>query len=183
MTSEVKIFSRGLEVTDRISEYVTKKVSTLDKYLDDINEIRVDLTSTKARNVDERKVAQITVKGKGFILRAEEHAGDILGAVNLSLEIIKRRIKRYKGKRNERWKREREVTEPEDFQYEEKEEPLIVRRKKFATLPMDEWEAIDQMELLGHDSFFIFFNAHSGAINVLYKRYDGTYGLIEPELG
>lgn len=183
MTLEVKIFSRGLEVTDRIDEYVTKKVSKLDKYLDDINEVRVDLTSTKVQNADEREVAQITVRGKGFILRAEERAGDILAAVNLSLETIKRRIKRYKGKRNERWKRERAATEFDDVQYDEEEEPLIARRKTFEISPMDEWEAIEQMELLGHDSFFIFFNAHTNAINVLYKRYDGSYGLIEPELG
>lgn len=183
MALEVKILSRGFEVTDRINEYVTSKVSKLDKYLDDINEVRVDLTSTNARSADEREVAQITVQGKGFILRSEERAGDILGAVNLALEIIKRRIKRYKGKRNKRWKKEREENGLEPMQYEEEEEPLIARRKKFEIVPMDEWEAIEQMELLGHDSFFIFFNTHSGAINVLYRRYDDTYGLIEPELG
>jgi len=184
MTLEVKIFSRDLEVTDQIDTYITQKVSKLDKFLEDIYEVRVDLTSTNARSAEDREVAQITVSGKGFILRSEERAADILVAANLALDTIKRRIKRYKGKRNERWKRVREMDDPEPLQYEdEEEEPLIARRKKFEITPMDEWEAIEQMELLGHDSFFIFFNVQSGSINVLYKRYDGTYGLIEPVLG
>jgi len=183
MTLEVNIFSRDLEVTDRIDEYITQKVSKLDKYLDDIDEVRVDLTSTNARSAEEREVAQITVSGKGFILRSEERAGDILIAANLALDTIKRRIKRYKGKRNERWRREREMKEQETLLNEEEEESPVVRRKKFEIAPMDEWEAIEQMELLGHDSFFIFFNIYSNSINVLYRRYDGTYGLIEPEFG
>ena len=184
MALDVKIYSRGLEVTDRINDYVTKKVSKLEKFLDDISEVRVDLASTNARSAEEREVAQITVQGKGFILRSEERAGDILGAVNLALETIKRRIKRYKGKRNERWKRERrDANDLEQFAYQEEEDLPIVRRKRFEITPMDEWEAIEQMELLGHDSFFIFYNMQTKSINVLYRRYDDTYGLIEPELG
>ncbi|OQX61504.1 MAG: ribosomal subunit interface protein [Anaerolinea sp. 4484_236] len=182
MTAEVKIFSRDLEVTDRINEYVFKKVSKLDRYLEDINEVRVDLASTNARSAKERAVAQITARGKGFILRSEERDEDIFGAVNLALETIKRRIKRYKGKRNERWKKDRDVEIVETFEDEDEEEPVIVRRKEFKLTPMDEWEAIEQMELLGHNSFFVFFNIQAQMINVLYKRHDGTYGLIEPEI-
>ena len=181
MTLEIKIFSRDLEVTDRIEEHVSKRVSNLDRYLDDITEVRVDLASTNARSAAEREVAQITVSGKGFILRSEERDEDIIGAVNLALDTIKRRMKRYKGKRNERWKRERDLSAAEASQYEE-DEPIIARRKSFKLVPMDEWEAIEQMELLGHDSFFVFFNAQTEMISVLYKRQDDTYGLIEPEI-
>jgi putative sigma-54 modulation protein len=182
MALDVKIFGRDLEITDRIDQYVHKKVLKLDRYLDDITEVRVDLASTHAKNTQEREVAQITVRGKGFILRAEERDEDILGAFNLAINTIKRRIKRYKGKRNERWKRERKAN---DFPQEEAvpgAEVPIARRKKFTINPMYEWEAVEQMELLGHDSFFIFYNASTDSINVLYKRHNGTYGLIEPEV-
>lgn len=182
MTVDIKILGRDLEITERINKYVDKKVNKLDRYLDDITEIRVDLSSTKAKNTQEREVAQITVSGKGFMLRSEERDEDILGAFNLALNTIKRRIKRYKGKRNERWKREREDNELLDYMDEDQQEIPIARRKRFKIHPMDEWEAIEQMELLGHDSFFIFFNAHTQKINVLYKRQDGSYGLIEPEI-
>lgn len=183
MAADIKIFGRDIEVTDSINEYVVKKVSKLDRYLEDIDEIRVDLASTNARSTGDREVAQITARGKGFILRSEERDEDIFGAVNLALDTIKRRIKRYKGKRNQRWKRERDMSAEEIFPYEDEEEPIVARRKKFTLNPMDEWEAIEQMELLGHNSFFVFYNAQTEAINVLYRRHDDTYGLIEPQVG
>lgn len=182
MTLEVKIYSRNVEVTDHIREQVMKKVSDLDRFLEDIKEARVDLRSTHARNAEEREVAQITVRGKGIILRAEENAGDILGALNLAVDTIQRRIKRYKGKRNQRWKQGKNRQQIETGPYVEEQKSKIVRRKQFTLRPMDEWEAIEQMELLGHDTFFVFYNAKTDGINVLYKRNDGSYGLLQPEV-
>ncbi len=183
MTLEVSIFSRNLEVTKHLTDQINRKVSGLDRYLDDIVEARVDLASTNARSAEEREVVQITVQGKGFILRAEERSSDIVAALNTAVDTIQRRIMKYKGKRNQRWKhgvdvRDQDFTEEEDF-----EKPVIARRKQFSLRPMNEWEAIEQMELLGHNNFFVFYNAQSESINVLYKRYDGTFGLIQPELG
>jgi putative sigma-54 modulation protein len=182
MAFDIKIYGRDMEVTERIDEYVNKKISKLDRFLDDITEVQVDLASTNAKNAQEREIAQITARGKGFILRSEERDEDILGAFNLALSTIKRRIKKYKGKRNKRWKRERREANLMSVNEEETASTPIVRRKRFAVNPMDEWEAVEQMELLGHDSFFIFYNDHTETINVLYKRKDGKYGLIEPEI-
>lgn len=182
MTLEVKIYSQNMEVTDHIREQVMKKVSDLDRFLEELTEARVDLKSTHARNAEEREVAQITVRGKGVILRAEENASDILGALNMAVDTIQRRVKRYKGKRNHRWKQAQEQGEFTETEYVEEQVSRIERRKQFTIRPMDEWEAIEQMELLGHDTFFVFYNAEAEGINVLYKRHDGSYGLLQPEV-
>ncbi len=184
MAFEVKIFSRNIDINDEFREQIEQKVSGLNKYLDDILEARVDLARTNARNLEEREVVQITVQGKGFILRAEERASEINNAMNYAVDTLQKRIRRFKGKRNQRWKQSPEVDESipdEDEDWEDA--PVIARRKQFSLRPMDEWEAIDQMELLGHTNFFVFYNAQTEAINVLYRRYDGTLGLIQPVVG
>lgn len=184
MAFEVKIFSRNIDINDEFREQIDQKVSGLSKYLDDILEARVDLARTNARNLEEREVVQITVQGKGFILRAEERASEITNALNNAVETLQKRIRRFKGKRNQRWKQSAEVEEiipDEDEDWEDA--PVIARRKQFSLRPMDEWEAIDQMELLGHTNFFVFYNAQTEAINVLYRRFDGTLGLIQPVVG
>ena len=186
MTLEVDIYGRNMDITEPIEEYVDKKVSKLDKFLSNIDQARVDLAYAKsARSAADRHVAQITITGKGYILRAEERADDIFAAFDAALSKMQRRIERYKGKRF-RGRGDRQsitdfATMPESA-VEEDELPIIARRKKFFITPMDELEAIEQMTLLGHEDFFVFFNANTNAINVLYKRRDGTYGLIEPEI-
>jgi putative sigma-54 modulation protein len=176
-----------MEVTDRLNEYVTKKVSKLNRYLNDIDEAHVDLAYAKsARSAADRQVAQLTIRGKGFILRSEERADDIYAALDSALEKMQRRIERYKGKRNRGrgdGRSAAEVVPMPEIEEEESEEPVIVRRKHFIVSPMDESEAIEQMSLLGHEDFFVFFNTATESINVLYRRRDGTYGLIEPEIG
>jgi putative sigma-54 modulation protein len=183
MSLEVNIFSRNIEVTKDLNDQIQRKVSGLDRYLEDIVEARVDLSSTNARSADEREVVQITVQGKGFILRAEERSSDIVAALNEAVDTIQRRIKRYKGKRNQRWKQGADPSEMNMLEDDDSDTPVIARRKNFSMRPMDEWEAIEQMELLGHNNFFVFYNAQTEKINVLYKRHDGTLGLIQPELG
>lgn len=188
MAQEVEIYGRNMDVTDRIQEYVEKKVSKLDRFLNGIEEARVDLAYVKsARSAADRQVAQITVRGKGFILRSEERADDIFAAIDTALDKMQRRIERYKGKRNRGrgdGKSAADVTAPA-FEEEEAEEqgPAIVRRKRFFLVPMNEVEALEQMSLLGHENFFVFYNVDTNAINVLYRRRDGQYGLIEPEIG
>ncbi|MEA3349056.1 MAG: ribosome-associated translation inhibitor RaiA [Chloroflexota bacterium] len=184
MTFEVRLFGRDIKITDRIRDYTNKKVLKLDRYLNSINEARVDLAYVEsARDANDRYVAQITIQGKGFILRAEERADDIFAALDMALPKIRRRIKRYKGKHNQQRSRmsTSEVAVELMDDYDELESYEIVRRKHFILTPMDEREAIEQMELLGHENFFIFLDANTGQINVLYKRRDGKYGVIEPE--
>lgn len=187
MTFQIDITGRNMEVTDRLTDYVTKKVSKLNRYMSDIDEAHVDLSYAKsARSASDRQVAQITIRGKGFILRSEERADDIYAALDTALERMQRRIERYKGKRNRGrgdGRSAAEVAPLLESEEGEVESPLIVRRKRFIVSPMDESEAIEQMKLLGHEDFFVFFNASTNSINVLYQRRDGTYGLIEPEVG
>ena len=188
MTVEVEIYGRNLEVTDRINDYVNKKVSRLDRFLPGIEEARVDLAYIKsARSAADRQVAQITIRGKGYTLRTEERADDMFAAVDAALEKMQRQIERLKGKRarGRGDGKPASAVAPETPEAEEApaEGPVITRRKRFALVPMDEDEAIEQMILLGHEDFFVFFNANTNAINVVYKRRDGTYGLIEPEVG
>lgn len=189
MALDVEIFGRNMDVTDRLEEYVTGKVSKLDRYLGDLDEARVDLSYVKsARSASDRQVAQITLFGKGFILRTEERADDIFSAVDTALAKMQRQIERYKGKRFRGRGDGRSVAKSvlEEMILEEgleEETPVIVRRKRFTLIPMDEIEAVEQMKLLGHENFFVFYNANTSNINVLYRRRDGTYGLIEPELG
>lgn len=188
MTVGVDIYGRDMEVTDRIYDYVNKKVSKLDRYLNDINDARVDLAYAKsARNASDRHVAQITIRGRGFILRSEERADDIYSAVDTAVDKIQRQINRYKGKRNRRRGDGRTAAEVVPFVVDEEpldeQKPLIVRRKRFVLTPMDEEDALEQMSLLGHEDFFVFYNIETSAVNVLYRRRDGTYGIIQPEIG
>jgi putative sigma-54 modulation protein len=188
MTLEVEIYGRNMEVTERIQDYVTKKISKLDRYLPEIEEARVDLAFVKsARSAADRQVAQITIRGKGFILRVEEQADDIFAAVDTASDKMQRRIERFKGKHHHGRGDGKSAAEVALVVSEEEETnelgPVIARRKQFRLSPMDEMEALEQMALLGHEEFFVFYNAQTNAINVLYHRRDGTFGLIEPEIG
>ena len=187
MALEIEIYGRNLEISDRIHDYVEKKVSKLDRFLKNIEEARVDLAFVKsARSANDRQVAQITIQGRGFILRVEERADDIFTAIDSASSKMQRRISRYKGKRYRGrgdgqtvsdYFEESSLTEMED-----EDVPKIVRRKHFLLHPMDEQEAMDQMDLLGHEDFFVFFNTNTNGINILYKRRDGDLGSIETEI-
>lgn len=191
MSMNIEIFTRNLELNDRIKEYVHKKVSKLERLINEVEETRVDLAYVKsARNAADRQVAQITLRGRGFILRVEERSDDLFAAIDEAIDKMQRQISRYKGK-HYRGRGDgtpasavATVVSPAEAQETEEEEmPIIARRKTFTLAPMDEMEAIEQMKLLGHENFFVFYNANTNAINVLYRRRDGTYGLIEPKIG
>ena len=186
MTLEVQVFGRNVEVTDRIIDYAKKKVSKLDRYLSDVDEARVDIAYIKsARSAADRQVAQITVRGKGYILRAEERSDDVFTALDSALEKLQRQMERYKGKRQRGRGDGKAASQvvPAATEEEGKEgRSLIVRRKKFVLTPMDEMEALEQMKLLSHEDFFVFFNSVTNSVNVLYLRRDGLYGMIETEI-
>ena len=187
MTLDVEIYGRNVEINDRIQDYVEKKISKLDRYLNNIEEARVDLSYVQsARNANDRQVAQITISGKGYILRSEERSDNIFTSIDAALSKMQRRISRYKGKRFRGRGDGKTVIDLVEEEVSEdvieEREPAVVRRKHFMLYPMNDGEAIEQMELLGHESFFIFYNANTNTINVLYKRRDGDYGLIEPEI-
>jgi len=187
MTVEVQIFARNMDVTDRIKDYVTKKASKLDRYLNEIEEIKVELAYIKsARSASDRQVAQITVRGRRTLLRTEERADDIFAAFDAAADKMQRQLERFKGKRHHGRGDGRpasDVVETSEEESAEKPASPIVRRKTFKLVPMDENEALEQMRMLGHENFFIFYNVRTTSINVLYQRRDGTYGLIEPKVG
>jgi putative sigma-54 modulation protein len=186
MPQKIEIVGHEIEVTDRVTEYVNKKVSKFDRLLSTIEETRIDLEHLKsARSASDRYIAQITLHGKGFILRSEESADDIRPALDKAVDKIGRQIERYKGKHfNSRGdgKPAAEVTPEAAIPEEEAGELIISRRKTFDLVPMSESEALEHMRLLGHDNFFIFYNIQTNAVNVVYHRRDDTYGLIEPRV-
>jgi len=182
---QLNIKGKNFEVTDRLRNYVDQKIGRLDRYLPGIIEAWVELSVEDTKAAQDRQVCQVTLRTDRVILRAEERSDDIFTAIDTVLEKVNRQIDRYKGKRKNRRRgagapAEPSVEEAETAEAEE-ETASIVRVKRFPITPMHPEEAIEQMELLGHD-FFVFYNAEVGQINVLYRRKDGNYGLLQPEV-
>lgn len=181
---EIQVFTRNMELTPRLQEYVEKKVGKLNRYLPNITDVRVDLSVENTRSSAQRQVAQLTIRTPRAMLRAEERAADMFAAIDAALDKMRRQITRYKTRRQDRWQRvegEEEGWPEETLPPEEAISGKVVRVKRFEMSPMTPEEAIEQMELLGHQ-FFVFLNAEEGGINVIYRRRDGDYGLIVPEL-
>ncbi|MGB3905209.1 MAG: ribosome-associated translation inhibitor RaiA [Anaerolineae bacterium] len=178
---ELTITGKNMEISDRIREYVDKKAGRLDRYLRGIDDASLELTRQSAKSAEDRHIAQLTVRVKGTILRAEERAADVFTAFDAVMDKMYRQIIRYKTRRRGRARAQGEELQPPIEEYEEEAPRQIVRSKRFVVLPMDEEEAAEQMELLGHD-FFLFLSASTGELNIIYRRWDGNYGLIEPEL-
>jgi putative sigma-54 modulation protein len=178
---DIKVHGRNVEVTPRLEGYIDQKVERLDRYLPDIHEIRVDLNAESP----EHQKAQITLRhARGTILRAEENSPDMFISIDSAIDKIYRQIEKYKGKRKRRQESQSYFVGYEtavQLDEQELQTGSVVRRKRFSVAPMDEEEAVEQLELLGHD-FFVFLNADSGDVNVVYKRRDGDFGLLEPEV-
>jgi putative sigma-54 modulation protein len=180
----LQIYTRDLELTDRLRDYVEDKVMKLQRYLPNLDSIRVDLSESNARDSSRRMVAQITIYVPKAILRAEERAGDIFAAVDSVMDKMYRRVERYKGRRRSR-RRQAPPTpavapELSDVELLEEELPAsIVRVKEFEVSSILAEDAIEQMELLGHH-FFLYMDASDGRLSVVYKREDGNYGVLKP---
>ena len=165
-----------LEVTDAINEYIKNKLSKLNKYLDDNDEVEAKaLISAKGK---EQKV-EVTIWSGKYNIRAEEVNEDLYAAIDLVIDKLEKQFRRYKDKiTTKKNKTGASVPDLEIEEYFEEDEQSIVRRKEVFLKPIDEEEAITQMELLGH-TFFVFKNVDTNKINVVYKRHDGDYGVIE----
>lgn len=188
MTVAVTIYSHDFDLSPRLKNTIENKVGRLDRFLPNITEARVDLTIERsARSAEDRKVAQLTLRSRGAILRAEERTSDMRTSVEVVVEKIQRQIERYKAKHYRgRGNGAGAEVLTEELQTEGEEEaesgPTIARRKRHLLTPMNEAEALDQMTLLAHDSFFVFYDAETNSVNVLYRRQDGSLGLIETEI-
>ena len=183
---ELVIKGKNMEVEKAAQEYIKSKLTRLERHLPDITEIKVELVQEMTKSAENRFVAQVTINSHGTLLRGEERASNVYAAIDIVVDVLNRQIERFKDKlyRSRRritpLRREEAAEELQEEKVEEKES-RIVKVKRFLVKPMTPEEAVDQMELLSHD-FFIFFNPESDRFAVIYRRGDGNYGLIEPEL-
>jgi putative sigma-54 modulation protein len=185
MTIRILINTSEMEMTPHLKEYVEKKLEKLNRLLDNLEEARVELKyNSSVRSASDRHVAQFTIRGKNLLLRAEERSQDMYASIDAALDKLHRQLEKFKGKHmhshEDLTALETEASLPHPR--EESHGASVVRRKTFILEPMLEKEALEQMQMLGHEEFFIFQNVQSGKVNVVYKRRDGSYGLLEPEI-
>ncbi|MFC4618565.1 ribosome hibernation-promoting factor, HPF/YfiA family [Camelliibacillus cellulosilyticus] len=181
------IRGENLKVTTSLRDYTEKKISKLERYFDTplASEVHVNM---HVHNNDQ--VIEVTIPMQGLLLRAEEAHDDMYAAIDLVVEKLERQIRKYKTKINRKSRQFNGTAKMNQYavegstatytQLDDEEDFEIVRKKRFNLKPMDVEEAILQMDMLGHD-FFVFSNAESGETNVVYRRKDGRYGLIEQE--
>lgn len=172
------ITGRKVEVTDGLRERIHKRLGKLEKYFKDDPEVRITLSVVKGRHTIE-----VTIYSKGVIYRAEETDVDMYAAIDQVVDVIERQMRRHKTHLEKKLKKEAfdlPYADRNDMETEvpEEEEFKVVKVKKFTFKPMSVEEAILQMNLLGHE-FFVFDNAETEAISIVYKRKDGNYALIE----
>lgn len=188
----VTVKGKNVEVTDALKRYAEKKIQKLEKYFRDIKTAQV--TQSIQRNWH---IIEVQLEGDGVVLRGEERSDDMYASIDQVVEKLEKRVKKFKGKlygkTTELGPREREaqrehlaaeaagVESLTELPVEEETMPEIVRTKRFPVKPMNPDEAANQMELLHHD-FFVFLNQDTERVNVVYRRKDGDYGLIEPEI-
>ncbi len=170
------IVGKNIEVTEGLRNSVQDKLGKLAKYFNEDTEVHVTLSVEK-----ERQKIEVTIPMKGNIIRSEQVSSDMYVSIDLVEEIIERQLKKYKTKLADK-KQASSFFKQEflDQEYMDEEQVQILRTKKFDIKPMYPEDACVQMELLGHN-FFVFCNAETDQVNVVYKRKGNTYGLIEPE--
>ncbi len=181
---QLVITGKNMHVSDRTEEFVRHKMERLDRHLNEPLDARIELSQENAKNVNQRQIVQVTMHKNGTIIRAEERAADLKIAVEAVVDKLDKQLRRYKDKQVRKRRANAAAAEAileAEAEGEIEEEPRLVRTKRFKTAPMSVDEAVEQMELVGH-SFFLFVNAASNELNVLYRREDGNYGLLEPEL-
>ena len=172
----IKITGRNIELTDGIKDAVEDKLNKLEKYFTPDTDVYVTLSVEK-----ERQKVEVTIPMKGNYIRSEQVSNDMYVSIDLVEEVIERQLRKYKNKLVDKQQAAANFQKAYlDKDYEEDEEVKIIRTKKFGIKPMYPEDACVQMELLGHN-FFVFYNAETDQVNVVYKRKGNTYGLIEPE--
>ncbi len=186
----VIVQGKHLDVTPALREYAEEKVGKISRYFDQVQEAQVVLSVERRDGMGKAQVVEVTVWGDGLVLRGEEASQDMYASIDLVFDKLRKQIEKYRSKLIER----RRISESrrkdrlaEAIRAEQRRpdidpeaETAIVRTKRFAMKPMTADDAVMQLELLGHD-FFVFRNSETMEVNVVYRRDDGKYGLIEPE--
>ena len=181
---ELQIIAKNsVEVSETIQAYIEKKIGKLGRYLPSIGEVKVEISREGAKLPEQRFTVQVTLDSKGVLIRAQDKSKDIRTAIDKVAYVLSKRIERYKGKlydkgRGMSFARQGAAIEAEEIEALQR----VVKSKRFLVKPMPVDEAINQMELLGHD-FFLFIDADTERLNLLYRRKNGDYGIIEPEKG
>lgn len=171
----ITITGKNIEVSDYLKDLTLKKMSKLDRYFPADTAAQVTMAVEKNRHI-----VEVTIPYAGGVIRGEEVTGDMYASIDNVIAKLERQIVRHRTKLEKNLKVDAFEEPVPDYADEEEEGPRVVKVKRFSIKPMSEEEAILQMELVGH-SFFVFMNAETNDINVLYKRNDGNLGLIEPE--
>lgn len=184
---DIMIKSRNGKVNEQERMYLQRKLEKLNRYIDDIGTVRVELARNHTRVNGDICVVEATLMAEhGVVIRAEERDPDFNAAVDTLHDTLQRQLTRYKERRYRRGKIRRANMdgwqgEPLPAEETPADAPRLVKIKQFVYKPMDVEEAIEQMELLNHD-FFVFTDAQSNLVNVVYRRSDGNYGLIEQDV-
>ena len=180
---ELQITGRNIDLSPAVHRYLERKLGKLGHHLPNIVESKVEIAEEKTKSPQQHFVVQMTIDSHGTLLRGEERGENLFTAIDKVAAIMNRQIEHYKGKLYEKGRGSSLTrTELSEEVVPEPSPKKVVKVKRFTVKPMSVDEAVDQMELLGHD-FFLFFNADTEGLNLLYQRKDGDYGLIEPELG
>ena len=178
---KLQVKGRNVDVTDSLFSHAERKLGKLAKHLSDESRCELELAVEHNPSITERQVAEVTVWTKGPILRARESSTDMYASIDLAADKLERQVKRYREKRSRRetGRRANGSGSDEPTFSGRQLERMIVKSKQFDLQPLTPDEATVELELIGHD-FFVFVNAESEDVNVIYKRRDGNYGLIEP---
>jgi putative sigma-54 modulation protein len=177
------IAKNNVKVSETVKSYIEKRIGKLGRYLPIISEGKVEISKVEAKLPEQRFTVQVTLDSKGVLIRAQEKSKDIRTAIDKVEDVLSKRIERYKGKLYDKGRGTSFARQQAAIEAEEIEPPKrVVKSKSFLVKPMPVDEAIRQMELLGHD-FFLFIDADTERLNLLYRRKSGDYGLIEPGLG
>jgi putative sigma-54 modulation protein len=176
----LQVKGKNVEVTDSIREYAEEKLSKLGRQLADPTRVELELAVERNPSISQNHVAEATIWTKGPILRAREASADHRASIDQLVDKLERQVKRYRDKRRSRRDRQPPGAGIPEEAIPIDEDPRIVKSKQFAVKPMGPEEAVLQLELVGHD-FFVFQNAETGDVNVVYRRRDGAYGHIEPQ--
>ena len=173
----INITARGVEVPPALKETAEHKLGKLERLLRRID--TVDITCSRER---QWRIVEVVINANGLLIRGEDRAADFQSALDNLMDKLERRIKKSRSKIIQRYREAPETRGAWDALEEEDDvfEPRLVRSKRFAVKPMSLEEAAAEMDLLSHD-FYVFRNAETEQVNVLYRRKDGNYGLIEPE--
>ena len=179
----LQVHGRNVEVTDTLREYAEQKLAKLERQLHELTRVELELAVERNPAIAAGYIAEATVWTRGPVLRARESSPDMRASIDQLADKLARQVKRYHDRRRRRTARGSGPAATSEWEGEPVEEQadLIVKTKQFAVKPMSPEEAVLQLELVGHD-FFVFQNAETGDVNVVYRRRDGRYGLIEPRI-